>query len=58
MEAFDKLGPDFAWQLQEFFRKCNCTWPDELVNRWENVDFEKVAKLNQEWWFERSRPDA
>lgn len=53
----EKLPAEFVWQLQEFFRKVNCTWPDELMNAWE-IDFEKVVPKFQEWWFGRSGQDA
>lgn len=49
------LDPRIANEMMNLFHKANCSWPFDLINRWETVDFEKVAKDPRKiWWFQRN----
>lgn len=51
----DDLPPEWTFRLMELFHKAGNSWPFDLIDRWQNVDFEKIAKdPRRVWWFERT----
>lgn len=49
------LDPSIAFELMNHFHRANCSWPSDLIDRWQTVDFEKLAQdVRKIWWFQRN----
>ena len=50
-----QLDAGIASEMMALFHKAGNSWPFDLIDRWQNIDFDKVAKDPRKiWWFERS----